>query len=810
MTPNKYFTTSCYFCSIVIVVSVGPEHPARMDPSSRPLVIDKLAILIPEKNERKLNEFIQTHEESIREIRPINPVLKNYHLLQRSSLVMLSSIFGWNIPAKPAKVRSNINLILIAFCIMNVFPVNGEVNIQQDEDHISIMTPVSKMDTYSLVENHGLDRLTNLENDINKLQENVLSFMDYNNSNRYCSLYVNDDYPDEFNVIKGISSRNKTPYVFSHVEQVTPHLYQSYMIGGKCRYRFSNTFAESIGVTNMYTYATYKSQYKYKYIPKYYHTFPKKCVMGGFIEDQKPYKIDYMYATGIVGCKTLCSSEKQCNTIEWDPVEQCCRLFDSRMIKITRTKILKDYFRDLAKVVMPNDCNFVRTMDIIPMIQMNGKLELLQDHCQFEDSSFRTYQRNDFQFRCTPFYSTKYKVLKNLKMKLKDFKNLLLLNYQISSENRQKRGAGLAKLIFNIALKVGKNFNKIFSITELIKNKGPWSIMKLKEFIINEGYVTSLSSDLTYFPLLSLESPQILNFQPIIKEIQNFEFDFHSVQKQVDDVIRYFRSVIEYNQPMNVKLNTTEFLYSRYVDEDKISRTFIFSNYTTSHQKMIIKVPTGNDFFDLNQWADNVDILNITSSCSEYEDYRPKRSVDTYNCRKNAILKNRISENLITIRLFDKIFNGFLIIINEKSLVQFICKDSVVTYSNMGFSIYITGLNCDVYLYNNKIVTALQFESSLKPKQLFSGPLISMNKFTKALDSLLTFHINNFNDIVQYIMLFLLLLCFIYTNCYTLLCGSGNKTQGDEIHELCPENQNLMSEDQEMQLVRNVSSQNPV
>ena len=161
-------------------------------------------------------------------------------------------------------------------------------------------------------------------------------------------------------------------------------------------------------------------------------------------------------------------------------------------------------------------------------------------------------------------------------------------------------------------------------------------------------------------------NPSVLDFKTFHNEIKKFQFDFHSIQKKVDDVIRYYRSIIDSNQPLEIKLNTTDYIYSRHTTETEISRTFIFSNDSDSYKKMILKVPMGNDFFDLSAWTDNLEILNMTSSCSEY--IREKRSIDAYNCKRNAILKNKISENLVTIRLFDKVFNGFIIAINQKSL----------------------------------------------------------------------------------------------------------------------------------------------
>ena len=775
-------------------------------------VAEKLESVILHSTLPEVEVFLVKNRQQIIDAQPWTNMFKHWASMRKEVQVMLSSLFSLKTCVKISKVKNfSFYFSLIVFMMLLGKNQATSVNIQEDNDYIQVISPVSKQNVYSLVESHNLTGLSELWTNIQDLQNDVLKYMSYNETNRFCSTYVNDDFPDEFLVVKGQSNGNNVPLVFSHVEQNSLQLYQAYFQNGQCKYRFSQTFAESIGTTNNYGYGQYKDAYKF-FVMYQYNTFPKNCMIQGYITVQKPYKIEKFRITNIIGCKTLCNSEPQCNTIQWNHLTKECRLYDTGMIKVTRTAHTTDYYTSLAMVVMTQDCQFIRTMDTIPMVKVDGKLELMKDHCTFEDS----FYNDKFQFRCGPFYTTKFKSLQSMQDKLKDFHHILIQNYKINSgtssdpQQREKRGVGaVVGLIFSIATKIGKHWNKIVQISDLISRDGPWTLLRLKNLILSQGYKTSLSSDLTYFPLLFLDKPPTLSFKNFHQELKQFEFDFHSIQKQVEDVIRYYRSIIDYNQPLKVKLNTTDFLYSRYTTENEISRTFIFSNDSDSYQKMIMKVPLGNDFYDLSAWTDNLDILNISSSCSDYN--KMKRSIDSYNCKRNAILKNRLSDNLVTIRLFDKIFNGFVIAINQKSLIQFICKDNVVTYNNDGFGLYVCGLNCDVFVFNDKIITALQFTSVLKPKQLYSGPLIKLNKLTKALDIIFNWNIQNWNDILQYILLLLLGISVIYTNCQSLHCTSVQEREGVQTYEVNQENQNLLpDQNQEMQLIRNVSNANPI
>ena len=94
---------------------------------------------------------------------------------------------------------------------------------------------------------------------------------------------------------------------------------------------------------------------------------------------------------------------------------------------------------------------------------------------------------DDFQYRCGPYYTTKFKEIQSLQDKVADFQHILFQNYKVTSvteskpQDRKKRGIPMLKLIVSIATKIGKHWNKIYQISDILAKEDPWTLLRLNK-----------------------------------------------------------------------------------------------------------------------------------------------------------------------------------------------------------------------------------------------------------------------------------------------------------------------------------------
>ena len=97
----------------------------------------------------------------------------------------------------------------------------------------------------------------------------------------------------------------------------------------------------------------------------------------------------------------------------------------------------------------------------------------------------------------------------------------------------------------------------------------------------------------------------------------------------------------------------------------------------------------------------------------------------------------------------------------------------------------------------------MQHQSQVKPRQLYSGPLIELNKFTKTINAIMSFHLENVNDIIQYCLICCLIIVYMYNYCTTINCS--NRTVNREGGQVDQNQEGQRLIETEMQTVRDVS-----
>ena len=675
---------------------------------------------------------------------------------------------------------------------------------------VRLFHPMSSINVMTFSESHSVENFNVIIKEIDSLIYTARELADFSIENKICSTKRANHAPAESAVIIQMSEQNPDKvYALPHLEITSDvYKYESFVQNGTCRFRFNPDLAKILGESNSFRYhhstewwqtgnapifdyternveVEDREKRSQKGVCKFYdfYTFNDPSVMKSY------YQEDDMPITKLMGCLTKCQADTRCLYSGFNHHDNKCYLYARVIQEHELYSMRNNYFYQQYFTIISPSCTFSALDRTRPYLMINGTMVNLFDTCEFIDNE-KYFQ---IHYQCTAFYEPVIQELEQNKQLLKGYKKELAKKFtpvarstksktEISNTNtttdnpqsatREKRGLPAASVvipfIFQIAKIIGKNFGRIHSITSQVSKYTTVSMPRIKTKVVEEGFKSSLNSDISYY---TIERPDTTQIQRVF----DFTFDtklihFHRrLNQSFKDTygeIERFKRLLEDSAPIHTSIESNDYLFTRYFDRDEnaLIRNFIYTKYEYNPYRLEIQIPYNSTVLQPETWSVHSDY--VVGKCIEAKTENTFDGTET-SCLASNAAKTQISEEIFILRVKDKLFPSTILVVNSaNSAIRAVCPHQEIIFPVKGFSIIATGSDCHTFRGNVLITRADDGISMIQPREIWDNELLY--PATKQIENKHTVSVDKTDDVVQYVLIALL---SVFQIAFAFLCG---------------------------------------
>ena len=350
------------------------------------------------------------------------------------------------------------------------------------------------------------------------------------------------------------------------------------------------------------------------------------------------------------------------------------------------------------------------------MIIYNASLTNINKHCLY------TEKFNTINYRCLNYYNFLDEPIQKLKQETNEFLQNLNDKFNYVNQNKQKRStAPLLKSIQSMILPIMNSvqLNKIINVKKYFGIFKNISLMNIRDWFRNMGIVSSLSTNVNYVSLkLYSQMTDEFSIDPFNYQLYHY---YQNIQKLQKSIYAKMEIILEkLNYPNSKKFNLPEnYVFNRYVQNEKIRSIFLFQNYTLSFEKTILLIPK-NYFHNIQKWQIGRLTNNITDSKCIVQALQEKV---TNECQKPEFIKE-LQDNIFLVRINRIKFKQLILTVNKPGVLQISCKQYNRLFSIAQLYIFSLDQSCTVFYNNIRLIRADSVENFVSPELLYRGKFI--------------------------------------------------------------------------------------
>ena len=614
-------------------------------------------------------------------------------------------------------------LYFVSFCGVNSEIVNSSTIEFQESDHFfKISTVLYDKNTFMLSENYHLKNFTNLSSNLKSFRNNIQNFKEFNEQNYFC--YSFNDETNMKNItdvalILGNKTRQNYIYSLNHIERNTANKqFVSYALNNRCYYTYSlpalgklKSFELNPKLLLKDVNSTY---FENNIFSQNTLTKETNCINYGMVS-QKSNRIVgyYMRKSKLAGCIRKCLSTVNCRIYEYNFVTTGCQLFRQNSNVIWGRIDMKPI--TVGKV----ECRLIYDQ-YDPSLLYQKSLQNINGYCNFTENF------HQIKYNCLDYYNFLDKPLKDLEIKSQEFLLQIHKNFDFEKKSqKQKRNTSFFPQVLKYAPQIIMKMIESQQISEVINVKKylgifkDVSLQKIRDWFRQIGIHSSLSKENNFISLnLYSQMENQFYLEPFNHKLYHFFKNLKNLQNSIFSEMGVILNGLNYPNKTG-KFLPENFVFNRYINEDKIQSMFIYQNYSIGTERDVLLIPKSN-WENTDNWQTG--ILNKNSSNSRCIINALTQTI-TRNCKKPQSIKI-LQQDIFYVTINKNKFRIAILLVNKKGIIQLSCQNSNRIFTINQLYILAFDLSCDVYFNNMNLLKAQTFENYIKPRILHTGKFL--------------------------------------------------------------------------------------